>query len=89
LLHLLTAGYGTSRPLRNVRLESAKWVKADIDRRRRGALVGAPATTSDLVGREELALSPPAAARDRARSEDRLVAQQHVDPLEKSRAATG
>src|SRR5262245_49863293 len=32
LLRLLTAGYGTSRTSRDVRLESAKWGKADIDR---------------------------------------------------------
>jgi hypothetical protein len=31
LLHLLTAGFGTSRTSRDVRLESAKWAKADID----------------------------------------------------------
>jgi hypothetical protein len=30
-LHLLTAAFGTSRPLRNVRLESALRGKADID----------------------------------------------------------
>jgi hypothetical protein len=32
LLHLLTTGYGTSRTSRDVRLESAKWAKADIER---------------------------------------------------------
>jgi hypothetical protein len=31
LLHLLTAGYGTSWTSGNVRLKSAKWAKADID----------------------------------------------------------
>jgi hypothetical protein len=31
LPHLLTTGYGTSRASGNVRLESAKWAKADID----------------------------------------------------------
>jgi hypothetical protein len=31
LLHLLTAGFGTSRTLGDVRLESAKWANADID----------------------------------------------------------
>jgi hypothetical protein len=31
MLHSLTAAYGTSPTSRNVRLESAKWGKADID----------------------------------------------------------
>jgi hypothetical protein len=31
LLQLLTAAYGTSRTSQDVRLESAKWGKADID----------------------------------------------------------
>ena len=31
LLHLLTAASGTSRTSRDVRLESAKWAKADVD----------------------------------------------------------
>jgi hypothetical protein len=31
MLHLLTAGYGTSRTSQDVRLESAKWGKADLD----------------------------------------------------------
>src|SRR5262249_11988431 len=31
LLHLLTAGYGTSRTSRDVRLESAKWTRPDIE----------------------------------------------------------
>ena len=35
MLRLLTAGYGTSRTSGDVRLESAKWAKADIDQVRR------------------------------------------------------
>jgi hypothetical protein len=31
LLHLLTAAIGTSRTSQDVRLESAKWGKADLD----------------------------------------------------------
>jgi hypothetical protein len=31
LLHRLTAGNGTSRTSEHVRLESAKWAKADIE----------------------------------------------------------
>jgi hypothetical protein len=31
LLHLLTAGVGTFRTSQDVRLESAKWGKADLD----------------------------------------------------------
>jgi hypothetical protein len=31
LLHVLTTAYGTSRTSGDVRLESAKWAKADID----------------------------------------------------------
>jgi hypothetical protein len=31
LLHLLTTGYGTSRTSRDVRPESARWARADID----------------------------------------------------------